>query len=157
MSELKQLRIEKKMTQQQVADLVGISLRSYKSYENDLDKEDTFKYRYICEKLLEINPIDEDHGVVDIDYIKSKCGEIFKKYDIDFCYLFGSYAKSVAGPTSDIDLLVSSKTKGLQFYALVEDIRISLNKRVDVLNIDQLRDNYELTREILQDGIKIYG
>ena len=35
MGELKELRIEKKMTQQQVADLVGISLRSYKSYEND--------------------------------------------------------------------------------------------------------------------------
>ena len=29
------MRTEKKMTQQQVADLVGISLRSYKSYEND--------------------------------------------------------------------------------------------------------------------------
>ena len=35
MSELKDLRIEKKMTQQEVADLVGISIRSYKSYEND--------------------------------------------------------------------------------------------------------------------------
>ena len=38
---LKDLRIEKKMTQQEVADLVGISLRSYKSYENDEDKKDT--------------------------------------------------------------------------------------------------------------------
>lgn len=35
MGELKDLRIEKKLTQQEVADLVGISLRSYKSYEND--------------------------------------------------------------------------------------------------------------------------
>lgn len=35
MGELKKMRTEKKMTQQQVADLVGISLRSYKSYEND--------------------------------------------------------------------------------------------------------------------------
>lgn len=33
MSKLKSLRIEKKLTQQQVADLMGISLRSYKSYE----------------------------------------------------------------------------------------------------------------------------
>ena len=32
MGELKKMRTEKKMTQQQVADLVGISLRSYKSY-----------------------------------------------------------------------------------------------------------------------------
>jgi hypothetical protein len=39
MSEIKELRLEKKLTQQQVADLIGISLRSYKSYENDTDKE----------------------------------------------------------------------------------------------------------------------
>ena len=38
MDTLKELRIEKKLTQQQVADMVGISLRSYKSYENDDNK-----------------------------------------------------------------------------------------------------------------------
>ena len=32
MGELKDLRKEKKMTQQEVADLAGISLRSYKTY-----------------------------------------------------------------------------------------------------------------------------
>ena len=35
MGAIKEIRIEKKLTQQQVADMVGISLRSYKSYEND--------------------------------------------------------------------------------------------------------------------------
>lgn len=39
MSELKDIRIEKRMTQQEVADLVGISLRSYKSYENEEEKK----------------------------------------------------------------------------------------------------------------------
>ena len=39
MSELKNLRVEKGMTQQEVADLVGISLRSYKSYENEEEKK----------------------------------------------------------------------------------------------------------------------
>ena len=43
MSKLKSLRIEKKLTQQQVADLMGISLRSYKSYENDEEKIGTLK------------------------------------------------------------------------------------------------------------------
>ena len=41
MGELKELRNEKKLTQQQVADLVGVSLRSYISYENDERKEGT--------------------------------------------------------------------------------------------------------------------
>ena len=43
MVNLKELRIEKKMTQKQVAELVGISLRSYKSYENDTQKHDTIR------------------------------------------------------------------------------------------------------------------
>ena len=141
MGELKKMRTEKKMTQQQVADLVGISLRSYKSYENDEKKQGSLKYKYILEKLSEINPIDEEHGIIDIEYITEKCGNVFQKYDVNFCYLFGSYAKSKAKPTSDVDLLISE----------------ALHKKVDVLEINQLKDNLELTQEILKDGIKIYG
>ena len=168
MGELKKMRTEKKMTQQQVADLVGISLRSYKSYENDEPatyvgteyiekKQGSLKYKYILEKLSEINPIDEEHGIIDIEYITEKCGNVFKKYDVNFCYLFGSYAKSKAKPTSDVDLLISANVKGLKFYGLVEEIREALHKKVDVLEINQLKDNLELTQEILKDGIKIYG
>ena len=47
--------------------------------------------------------IDEEHGIIDIEYITEKCGNVFQKYDVNFCYLFGSYAKSKAKPTSDVD------------------------------------------------------
>ena len=157
MGELKEIRNEKKLTQQQVADLVGVSLRSYISYENDERKAGTLKYNYILDKLLEINPIDEEHGIIEIDDIKRKCKEVFDKYDVSFCYLFGSYAKSKATPTSDVDLLISANVKGLKYYGLVEEIRTVLHKKVDVLDIAQLKDNCELTQEILKDGIKIYG
>ena len=157
MGRLKDLRNEKKLTQQQVADLVGISLRSYKSYENDEEKEGTLKYNYMMEKLAEVNPIDEEHGVIEIEDIKQKCRLVFEKYDVDFCYLFGSYAKAKARPASDVDLLISANVKGLKFYGLVEEIRIALHKKVDVLDINQLKDNLELIKEILKDGIKIYG
>ena len=157
MSELKALRIEKKMTQLEVADLVGISLRSYKSYENDEDKRGTFKYRYIMEQLTKINFIDEEHGVLTVDDIRRKCTKVLEKYDVKFCYLFGSYAKGNEKPTSDVDLLISSNIKGLKFYGLVEELRTTLQKRVDVLDTKQLKGNLELTEEILKDGIKIYG
>lgn len=157
MGKLKSLRKEKEMTQQQVAELVGISLRSYKSYENDPEKEGNLKYNYIIEKLSEVNPVDEEHGIIDVEYIQRKCTEIFEKYDVNYCYLFGSYAKAKAKPTSDVDLLISANVKGLKFYGLVEEIRIALHKKVDVLDISQLKDNLELTQEILKDGIKIYG
>ena len=82
---------------------------------------------------------------------------IFEKYDVEFCYLFGSYAKAKAKPASDVDLLISVNVKGLKFYGLVEEIRTALHKRVDILDVNQLKDNLELTQEILKDGIKIYG
>ena len=157
MCKLKDLRAEKKLTQQQVADLVGISLRSYKSYEKDEKKVGTLKYNYMMQKLAEINPIDEEHGVIDVEYIKQKCEEVFEKYDVNFCYLFGSYAKEKAKPSSDVDLLISVNVKGLKFYGLVEELRTALHKKVDVLDINQLKNNMELIQEILKDGIKIYG
>lgn len=157
MENLKELRIDKKMTQQQVADLVGISLRSYKSYENEEAKRGTAKYNYIVSELEKINPIDEEHGILEIEDIVKKCSKVFKDYDIKYCYLFGSYAKATAKHTSDVDLLISANVKGLEFYALVENIRTVLHKRVDVLDSKQLNQNPELTEEILKDGIKIYG
>ena len=51
MSEIKNIRLEKKLTQKQVSEILGISLRSYKTYENDIKKQGTIKYNYIIEKL----------------------------------------------------------------------------------------------------------
>ena len=157
MVDLKELRIEKKMTQQEVADLVGISLRSYKSYENDEEKRDTIKYNYIVEQLSKINYIDEETGILELEDIVRKCTEVFERYEVSFCYLFGSYAKGKATQTSDVDLLISANVKGLKFYGLVEEIRTALHKKVDVLDMNQLKGNIELTEEIFKDGIKIYG
>jgi hypothetical protein len=154
---LKELRLEKKLTQKEVAELVGISLRSYKYYENDIDKVGTLKYNYIIDKLKEINPIDESHGVLELEDIRRICSDIFDKYDVEFCYLFGSYAKSKATPVSDVDMLVSANVNGLAFFGMVEELRTKLHKNVDVLDINQLNNNIELAKEILKEGIKIYG
>ena len=84
MGELKNIRKEKKLTQQQAADLIGISLRSYKSYENDEDKSESIKYKYILQKLSEVNLIDEENGILELADIKSKCSEVFERYEVDF-------------------------------------------------------------------------
>lgn len=157
MSALKEIRIEKGFTQAQAAKLVGVSLRSYKSYENDESKIGTIKYNYMLEQLTKINLIDEEHGILTQDSIIKKCSVVFQKYNVEYCYLFGSYAKGKAKPDSDVDLLISSDIKGLQFFALVEELRNTLHKRVDALDIRQLNNNPNLINEILKDGIKIYG
>lgn len=156
MTEIKDLRTRKKLTQQQVADLVGISIRSYKSYENDPAKVGSIKYKYIMDKLKDLYPVDEDHGLLDLEYITERCSAVLCDYPVQYCILFGSYAKGVARETSDVDLLVVSDVKGIKFFEMTERLREALNKRVDILDLNQLKDNLELTNEILRDGIRIY-
>ena len=154
---LKEIRKAKNLTQAQVAKLVSISLRSYKTYENDATKADSLKYNYIIEKLLQYNPIDEEHGILSISQITKLCKPVFEDYQISYAYLFGSYARGEAKETSDVDILVSSEVKGLKFYGFVEKIHEVLNKKTDVLDVGQLTGNIDLLNEILRDGIKIHG
>ena len=154
---LKELRLSKKITQKQAAELCSVSLRSYKDYENNPKKEDSVKYKYLISVLERCLITDEDHGVLSVDEIKKKCAAVFSEYGVKYCYLFGSYAKGRAKENSDVDLLIASDVTGLRFFGLAESLREALNKRVDTLDLKQLENNPELMNEILQDGIKIYG
>jgi len=154
---LKEARQQARLTQAQAAEQLGVSLRSYKSYENDPDKAGTLKYRYMAEKLEEAGRVDETHGLLTVGDIRRICEELLQAYPIRYAYLFGSYAKGKATETSDVDLLVSGDVDGLRFYGMVEDLRQGLRKRVDVLTPAQLLKNPELLDEILRDGVKVYG
>lgn len=154
---LKELRISKKLTQSQVSDFFGVSLRSYKQYENDEKKKNTLKYKFMCEELEKIGYIDEEHGILSLEDIKEKISTVFSNYQVHYCYLFGSYAKGLQNEKSDIDLLISSDVTGMDFYGLAEELRETLHKKVDLLNVQQLSNNQVLLEEILKDGIKIYG
>ena len=127
-------------------------------FEADLDEllNDTF-HKLVNHIPLYEEDIDEEHEIIEVEYIKRKCEEVFSEYPVHYCYLFGSYAKGKATETSDVDLLVASDVKGLKFFGMVEKIRNAVHKRVDVLDLGQLKDNLELTNEILKDGIRIYG
>ena len=153
---LKELRLLKRITQAQAAQIVGISLRSYKEYENDDKKKKTIKYNYIFNELSKIGYIDEDHGILSLETIRDVVSHVLSTFDVEYCYLFGSYSKNKASEMSDVDLLVSTKITGMSFFGLAEKLREALHKKVDLLNIEQLNNNQELLNEILLDGIKIY-
>ncbi len=157
MTELKKLRIGKKLTQQEAAEQLGISLRSYSTYENDETKTSSIKYRFLVQELEKINSIDEEHGVLSIDDIVQVCSTILSEYGVDYCYLFGSYAKGKAQGSSDVDLLISANVTGLKYYELVERLRVGLRKKIDLLDVKQLLGNEDLLNEILKDGMKIYS
>ena len=154
---LRKARQANNFTQEEAARFLGVSLRSYKSYELEKEKQKGIKYEYFINKLEKNAYIDEEHGVLTIDKIKEVLNKIFKEYDIEYCYIFGSYAKGKENEKSDIDLLISGNVQGIKFYGLVEKLRENLHKKIDLLDIKQLSNNQELLNEILKDGIKIYG
>ena len=156
MTKLKEIRTAKQLTQQEAALRLGVSLRSYIMYENDSSREDTIKYRFLLQELQKINLVDEEHGVLTIEQITKICKEILDAYQVEYCYLFGSYAKGKATERSDIDLLVSTETTGLRFYEMTERLREGLHKRIDLLDAKQLMNNEKLIHEVLKEGIKIY-
>ena len=156
MSCLRKKRNEKGLTQQQAAEILGVSLRSYKSYENDSSKVGSLKHVYMLETLDKYIPIDETHGILSLNGIKQACKTVFCEYPVRYCFLFGSYAKGTAGESSDVDLLVSADVTGLRFFGMAERLRNELRKNVDLLDIKQLAGNCELIDEILRDGIKVY-
>ena len=154
---LKELRKEKGLTQEACAKVVGVPLRTYIRYESDEGRRNNIKYRYIFEMLQKYGVIDEEHGLLTVEKIKETCAPLFEQYGVKYAYLFGSYAKKRATEQSDVDLLISMPVNGLRFYEFVEALREALKKRVDLLDETQLDNNNALVKEILQDGIKIYG
>ena len=95
-----------------------------------------------------------------IEKIKEELTKLFDnqyKGIVEFCYLFGSYAKGYAKENSDVDLCVSSSLSGIRIAGLAEAIRAVLHKKIDLIRFDTLNNNYELSKEIMKSGIKIYG
>ncbi len=154
---LKEIRKHHNLTQQQCAKYLEIPLRTYQNYENDKTKASTMKYQFMIQKMEKYGYIDEEHGVLTFEQIKEACKKIFDIENVEYCYLFGSYAKGTANEKSDVDLLIATDISGLRYFELVETLREGLKKKVDVLNQEQLENNTELVNEILKDGIKIYG
>ena len=56
-----------------------------------------------------------------------------------------------------MDLCISTSLTGLRFVGLIEELRVSLNKKVDLLRLSDMKNNIELLNDIMKDGIKIYG
>ncbi|MCD8308345.1 MAG: nucleotidyltransferase domain-containing protein [Clostridia bacterium] len=154
---LKELRKQLNLTQEECAKALGVPLRTYQNYERDDVNTQSIKYRFLFEKLQQIGLVDDEHGILTVDKIKQICEPILTEHKVKYCYLFGSYAKGNATESSDVDLFVSTELSGMLYFELVESLREGLKKKVDVLNQNQIKDNFELVNEILQDGIKIYG
>ena len=157
--ELKDLRLGYNLSQKEAALILGVPERTYRRYENDGDYGSAIKRKAFINILTEHCGITEEKGLLTIAQIQEKVNALFEaeyKDQIDFCYLFGSYAKGLANEKSDVDLYVSSSLTGLRFVGLIEKLRQTLHKKVDLIRSSELNNNIELVNEIMKGGIKIY-
>lgn len=155
--EIKDLRKKAGYTQAQTAEFVGMPLRTYVRYEAEEMCCSDIKHEYIVNKLKELTEITESKGIQKLETIQDCLREICIKYGINYCYLFGSYAKGTPNEKSDIDILIDTDITGLKFYGLVEEIRNTLCKKIDLLRMEDVMQNKDLLVDILKSGIKIYG
>ncbi len=92
------------------------------------------------------------------DEIRARLLPVLEKNMISRAVLFGSYSKGTATELSDIDIMVESHLRGLDFFGFVEDIRESLaDKEVDVIDIEEIVPDSPIEKEINATGVEIYA
>lgn len=156
MEELRNLRKQIGLTQVEAASLLGVSRRTYQTYE------ETNKSSAIAEELYnrlnELGIIDGSNVVLNVRIIKQRCSEIFKKYpEVKCAYLYGSYARQQANKDSDVDILVVNEPMGIEFFDMAYYLEEALHKSVDLQTHRQITDNADFLEILLTEGIKIYG
>ncbi|MBR5996459.1 MAG: nucleotidyltransferase domain-containing protein [Bacilli bacterium] len=157
---LKETRESFGISQAAAASTIGMPLRTYVRYESDENYGNELKRQSMVAALNDAYKITETKGLYTIEQIKTKIAMVINdeyKDTVEFCYLFGSYAKGYAKESSDVDLCVSTSLSGLKYVGLAESLRIALNKKVDLVRLSDLSNNVGLVNEIMKDGIKIYG
>lgn len=95
--------------------------------------------------------------VYTIEEIQSIVAPIAAVHDVDRIYLFGSYARGEATPSSDIDLRVDKgRLKGLiALGALYADLEDGLGKKLDLLTTGSLDQKF--LQHISKEEVLIYA
>ncbi len=80
-----------------------------------------------------------------------------EKYHINEVYIFGSYARSEATENSDIDFLVfgGKDFKLTSVFAFAEELRMLINKEIDVFEINEINQNSSFYQTIMKERIKV--
>ena len=95
--------------------------------------------------------------VFTIETIINLVKPIAEKYHVDQIYLFGSYARGEAGIDSDLDFLVygGDNFKLTMIFALAEELREVLNKKVDVFEIHEINQESEFYNTIMKERLLV--
>lgn len=161
MKRISDKRKELGLTQIEAAKALNISRRKLQNYEAmETDEEDVNNamYDFLLKKLSDY-VVDENHGFVTFHQIRHAANLVFSKHEQVKCaYLFGSYARGNQTASSDIDIFVIIEGQmGMKFYGLGIELEEILHKKVDIVTLHQSVGNEDFLKNLLKEGMKIYG
>lgn len=161
MKTISEKRKELGLTQVEAAKALNISRRKLQNYEAmETDEEDVNNamYDFLLKKLSDY-VVDENHGFVTFHQIRHAANLVFSKHEQVKCaYLFGSYARGNQTASSDIDIFVIIEGQmGMKFYGLGIELEEILHKKVDIVTLHQSVGNEDFLKNLLKEGVKIYG
>ena len=89
--------------------------------------------------------------------IENIIGELLVRYNAEYAFLFGSYARGEETEDSDIDVLVfgGENFKKINIFAFAEELRQMTGKEVDAFEICEVDRSTPFYDNVLKEGIKI--
>jgi len=95
--------------------------------------------------------------ILTLSDIKKTVKPLAEKYHISEVYIFGSYARNEATSASDIDFLVfgGKDFKPTSVFAFAEELRMLINKKIDVFEINEVNLNSSFYDTIMKERIKV--
>ena len=98
-----------------------------------------------------------DKQIFSLEHIARKIKPLAEKYRVQEIYLFGSYARGEADENSDLDFLVygGEKFKRTMIFALAEEIRELLKKKVDVFEIHELNQESDFYKTVMKEKVLV--
>ena len=98
-----------------------------------------------------------DNRIFTLENIATMVKPLAEKYHVKEIYLFGSYARGEADENSDLDFLVfgGDNFKLTNIFALGEDLREVLQKKVDIFEIHEVNQDSEFYRTIMREKVLV--
>ena len=88
--------------------------------------------------------------------IKEKLASIFNQYPIKEAVVFGSYARGNQHDHSDIDIILDTNLRGLDFIGILGEVKDRLDMEVELIPKRAIIPNTPIDYAIKQEGVVIY-
>jgi len=134
----------------------NIKIRPYSEVKEHLDRRAEETAKEAVRELVELfNPADR---IYSIEELRTLLSPVFMSYPVNKAVLFGSYARGDADNGSDLDIVVDSggAVRGFKFFRLLDDIVETVNKRVDLIDAREVRDDSPVRLSLQKEGVLLY-